>query len=180
MSSDGSTYQVMEDLQGGDASTYPQWRAQVYDNGGTARYLDSDLLEDAALAIALQSNQEVDDRYFLYSNQHVRLRFRKDESAAHEWVNRTAITPGAKKIAAVQVGEVLLRWKVDKMCGAESIYMLDPRTLVLKSTNMQVMDPEGYDRVANKDVQRMQVKQYAQFGATRRCTHAVIRDLNET
>jgi len=178
LSSDGATYTYLEDLFAGDASAYPMWRAYVSDNGGTNRYLDSELIEDANFQRELNANVKAGKGDVLLSQGEILLRFRKDEGRDHDWVNKTRITAGVKVVDAMVNGEVI-PWVTDPMVGKGTLFCLRASDLVYKGTPMEVLDSEGWKRVENKDAMRMQVGQYAGLGCKRRCSHFVIRDLGE-
>jgi hypothetical protein len=179
-SNNSNTYDYCEDLQNGDASAYPCWRAQVL-TATSDRYLTSELLEDAARKIEQNSHRErtVDSSYVLYSAGAVRHRFRKDESRDVDWVNKTEVIAGVKTVKQM-VNDSMVPWVVDECAGAKSVMLIKPSDLAYKALPMEVMDEEMFKRLENYDTYRMQVKQYAQLGAIRRDGCAVIRDLLET
>ena len=174
-----SAYAYYEDLQGGDASANPSWRAQVL-SAAADRYLTGELLEDAARKIAQNTRaRSVDSSYVLYSAGAVRHRFRKDESRDVDWVNKTSVVAGVKTVKQM-VNDAMVDWAVSETCPAQAVFLLKPSDLAYKSTSLEVMDDEMFVRLENKDTYRVQIKQYSQVGCIRRDPHAVIRDLNET
>lgn len=175
------SYAVLEDLQGGSASANPQWRSYVSDANGTKRYLDDELLEDVALGIDNNaSDRKVEDgsSHMILSNPEIFLRYRKDSSRDHQWVNKTKIVAGVKVID-VMVNGTILEWVTDKMVGGYCLFILCTKDLMFKAVPLEVMDPAGWLRLTNKDTMRIQVKQYSQMMAKRRDGHAIVRDLNE-
>lgn len=174
----GAPYLVT--LQGISRSTFPEWGGQVFDNGGTAREITAEIIDDAIL-----QTEELGESV-LTCGITDRVQFRKlgQMLAADRRYTDTMTLKGGFK--AIEWGDIPIFW--DRDCpidtnGNSHIFLLDENEI--QRYELQDMDWDDTDgsilhRVTDKASYDATLFYYGNLGCTAPDNQAVIRDLSRS
>ena len=161
-------------LQGLDVSTYPWWKANVLDNGGTPRAITEVLMQTAMDTTETQSDGEVSAIYTSYG---VRRAYQALLQADRVYQNVMKFDGGFK---ALNYNDIPLF--ADKDCQANTLYFLDEDHLKLyRLSDWEWMQEDGaiLSRVSGEDAYEAVMYKYCELGCSSRNAQTVLKDITE-
>jgi hypothetical protein len=165
-------------LHGFDVSTYPWWKAQVFDNTGTKRDLTLALMQEPLSAIACNSDFSEKDVDFMLCNYPIRDKYVSLLVADKRFINTMTLDGGFK---AVDFNGTPL--VPDPQCKRNTIYYPVMETLKLyRTSDFDWMDREGgstLHRVTNYDAYEATLFSYQDLGCTARNANAKLADVTD-
>ena len=168
----GSTTKV---LQGLDPATYAWWKANVLDNGGTARAITETLIQQAQDTTETASDGSVK---LVLTSYGVRRAYQALLTAQRQFMNTLDLKGGRKALDFNGMPMV-----ADKDAPTGKLFLLDTDYLsIYQLSDFEWMDQDGavLSRVSGKDAYEAILFRYLELGCSARNAQTVLADITES